>query len=93
MAVLVKSKFVVPRLVGVGLFKFEMCCHNVTYKNLILDVQAEVSQRLSNAKESASSRNVSVQSHEDLARKLQVSFISLGSLFSSMTLIRNKLYN
>ncbi|CAH2036750.1 unnamed protein product [Thlaspi arvense] len=31
---------------------------------------AEVSQRLSNAKESAS-RNVSVQSHEDLARKLQ----------------------
>ncbi|RID58115.1 hypothetical protein BRARA_F01433 [Brassica rapa] len=30
----------------------------------------EVSQRLSNAKESAS-RNVSVQSHEDLARKLQ----------------------
>ncbi|KAF8112413.1 hypothetical protein N665_0064s0045 [Sinapis alba] len=31
---------------------------------------AEVSQRLSNAKESAS-RNVSMQSHEDLARKLQ----------------------
>ncbi|ESQ34786.1 hypothetical protein EUTSA_v10007122mg [Eutrema salsugineum] len=31
---------------------------------------AEVSQRLSNAKESAS-RNMSVQSHEDLARKLQ----------------------
>ncbi|CAE5958016.1 unnamed protein product [Arabidopsis arenosa] len=31
---------------------------------------AEVSQRLSNAKE-ATSRNVSVQSHEDLARKLQ----------------------
>ncbi|CAN7099005.1 unnamed protein product [Brassica rapa subsp. narinosa] len=31
---------------------------------------AEVSQRLSNAKESTS-RNVNVQSHEDLARKLQ----------------------
>lgn len=39
---------------------------------LTLDVQAEVSQRLSNAKESAS-RNMSLQSHEDLARKLQVS--------------------
>lgn len=39
--------------------------------NLILDVQAEVTQRLSYAKESAS-RNMSVQSHGDLARKLQV---------------------
>lgn len=39
--------------------------------NLILDVQEKVSQRLSYAKESAC-RNVSVQSHGDPARKLQV---------------------
>lgn len=44
----------------------------IAHVNLFLDVQAEVSQRLSNAKE-ATNRNVSVQSHEDLARKLQVS--------------------
>ena len=43
------------------------------------DVQAEVSQRLSNAKESAS-RNMSLQSHEDLARKLQVG-LSLRALY------------
>ncbi|VVA91953.1 unnamed protein product [Arabis nemorensis] len=43
---------------------------NATQVRVCDRCMAEVSQRLSNAKESAS-RNVSVQSHEDLARKLQ----------------------
>lgn len=41
---------------------------------LNMNLQAEVSQRLSYAKESAS-RNVSVQSYGDLARKLLVNLI------------------
>ena len=45
-----------------------LCFSKIVYYPL----QAEVTQRLSNAKEAASKPAAALQSHEDLAKKLQV---------------------